>query len=58
MFNLITGIAQISLIYIEIMKNFVNLKVHSIYLVLENTLKIDRIIKLASEKKAVCLTDK
>ncbi len=60
MFNLITGIAQISLIYIEIMKNFVNLKVHSIYPVLENTLKIDRIIELASEKKtkAVCLTDK
>ncbi len=33
------------------MKNFVNLKVHSIYSVLESTLKIDRIAELASEKK-------
>ncbi len=41
------------------MKNFVNLKVHSIYSVLESTLKIERIAELASEKnqKAVCLTD-
>ncbi len=41
------------------MPAFVNLKVHSIYSILEGTLSIDRIIELAIEKgqKAVCLTD-
>ncbi|PIM95861.1 DNA polymerase III subunit alpha [Candidatus Hodgkinia cicadicola] len=41
------------------MINFVNLKVHSIYSILESTLKVDRIAELAFEKKqkAVCLTD-
>ncbi|PIM96126.1 DNA polymerase III subunit alpha [Candidatus Hodgkinia cicadicola] len=41
------------------MQEFVNLKVHSIYSILESTLKIDRIAELASEcqQKAVCLTD-
>ncbi len=33
------------------MKDFVNLKVHSIYSILENTLKVNRIAELASEKK-------
>ncbi|MFP3037989.1 MAG: DNA polymerase III subunit alpha [Candidatus Hodgkinia cicadicola] len=41
------------------MRTFVNLKVHSIYSILESTLSIDKIAKLAVEKNqpAVCLTD-